>query len=214
MNAPVRPPLDRRPLQGANRLPILAVGINDHLAAAEAETKRGLEHAIAAGELLIEAKGLVDHGGWLPWLEANCRVGARQAQTFMRLARNRHKLDAIKSESTAYLTIASAEALVGRPKPERPRGLPSQLDLIGGQEVTALRKAPALRGRALFDLIVDLEQAKAVIEQEKRRLGEKRRARFDAISSTITKVIAYLKSQHLKRRRRGAFGALRMVRSG
>lgn len=129
--------LDEHRRSGANRLPILAAGINDHLAAAEAATKRGLEHAIAAGALLTEAKGLVDHGDWLPWLEAHCRVGARQAQTFMRLARNRHKLDAIKNEFTAHLTIATAEALVGRPKPERPHGLPGQMDMLGGQEVTA-----------------------------------------------------------------------------
>jgi len=71
----------------SNRLPIIASSINDHLAAAEQATKRGLEHAIAAGALLIEAKSLVDHGGWLPWLEANCRVGVRQAQTESALGR-------------------------------------------------------------------------------------------------------------------------------
>jgi hypothetical protein len=36
------------------------------------------------------------------------------------------------------LTIATAEALVGRPRPERPLGLPRQLDLSGPDwEVTA-----------------------------------------------------------------------------
>lgn len=78
-------------IAGSNRLPVLASSINDHLAAAEQATKRGLEHVIAAGLLLAEAKELVrqqfGHGEWLPWLEANCHVGVRQAQTFMRLAR-------------------------------------------------------------------------------------------------------------------------------
>src|SRR5262245_53306619 len=63
------------PAIGSNRLPVLASSINDHLAAAETATRRGLEHAIAAGLLLIEAKELVDHGEWLTWLQANCRVG-------------------------------------------------------------------------------------------------------------------------------------------
>jgi hypothetical protein len=125
-------------LARSNRLPVIAATINDHAAAADAATRRGLEHAVAVGLLLLEAKGLVDHGGWIPWLEANCRVGARQAQTFMRLARNRHRLEAIKNESAAaYLTIAAAEALVGRPRPERPRGLPGQLDMLGGEDVIA-----------------------------------------------------------------------------
>jgi Protein of unknown function (DUF3102) len=59
---------------GSNRLPVLAATINEHLEAAEAATRRGLEHAIAVGALLIEAKELVAHGEWLPWLQANCRV--------------------------------------------------------------------------------------------------------------------------------------------
>jgi hypothetical protein len=125
------------PQPQSNRLPILAASIRDHLDAAETATRRGLEHAIAAGLLLLEAKELVEHGYWLGWLQANCRLGPRQAQTYMRLARNRHRLDAIKNESTAFLTIAAAEALVGRPKPERSHGLPGQLDMLGGPQIVA-----------------------------------------------------------------------------
>jgi len=122
---------------GSNRLPTLAASINDHLAAAEAATRRGLEHAIAAGSLLLEAKELVGHGNWLAWLEANCHVGVRQAQAFMRLARHRHRLQGIKYAPGAHLTIHAAEALVGRPRPERPHGLAGQLDMLGGVEVIA-----------------------------------------------------------------------------
>jgi hypothetical protein len=121
-------------IKGSNRLPVLASSINEHLRAANAAVKRGFEHAIAAGKLLLEAKELVAHGEWLPWLQAN-QIGARQAQTYMRLARNRHRFDAIKNESAAYLTIAAAEALVGCPRSEHPRGLPGQLDMLGGPEV-------------------------------------------------------------------------------
>jgi hypothetical protein len=117
---------------GSNRLPIIAATISEHIDAANAATRRALEHAIAAGALLIEAKELVAHGEWLPWLQANCRLSERQARTYMRLARHRHRLE---SAVAADLTIAAAEALVGKPKPERPRGLPGQLDLLGGPEV-------------------------------------------------------------------------------
>jgi hypothetical protein len=147
---------------GSNRLPAIAASINEHLAAAEAATRRGLEHAIAAGALLIEAKELVAHGEWLDWLQANCRVSQRQAQTYMRLARNRHKLEATKNAATAHLTIAAAEALVGKPKPECPHGLPGQLDLLGGPEVppssATVPAACPVYGRAVVDLIADLEQ--------------------------------------------------------
>jgi hypothetical protein len=145
-----------RALNDSNRLPVLATSINDHLAAADAATRRGLEHAIAAGTLLIEAKDLVGHGEWIPWLQANCRLGERQAQTYMRLARNRHKLEELKTRSDSYLTIAAAEALVGKPRPERPRGLPGQLDMLGGPEVTAAPPNARLSAKELRALIGDV----------------------------------------------------------
>jgi hypothetical protein len=51
-----------------------------------------LAHAIAAGELLIEAKRQVSHGEWRPWLEANCKVPARTARHYMALARRKKRL--------------------------------------------------------------------------------------------------------------------------
>ena len=46
-----------------------------------------INHAIAAGELLLEAKRQVKHGEWLPWLAENCDIAERTAQVYMRLAR-------------------------------------------------------------------------------------------------------------------------------
>jgi hypothetical protein len=191
---------------GSNRLPILASTINEHLAAAETATRRGLEHAIAAGILLLEAKELVAHGEWLTWLQANCQIGQRQVQAYMRLARNRHRLDAIKNAPGAYLTIHAAEALVGRPKPEPPHSLPGQLDMLGGEEVVA--RPSGLRGRALSDRIIDLEQALAILNQLgargkryrkfPRQADERRRG---VIASIIGAAIADLKAQW--RRQRG-----------
>jgi hypothetical protein len=158
---------------GSNRLPIIAASINDHLAAAEQATRRGLEHAIAAGFLLIEAKELVEHGEWLTWLEANCHVRVRQAQVFMRLARNRHKLNGLKYAPSAHLTIHAAEALVGRPKPEQQHGLPGQLDLLGGPEVRPPSATTTVPATSLdrASLIADLEQVLAFIQDGEERAG-------------------------------------------
>lgn len=41
------------------------------------------------GEALIEAKALVGHGQWLPWLKSNFGWGARSAQLSMRVFRQR-----------------------------------------------------------------------------------------------------------------------------
>jgi Protein of unknown function (DUF3102) len=183
----------------SNRLPVLAASIRDHLLAANGAMRRGVEHAIAAGLLLLEAKEIVGHGDWLPWLQANCEIGPRQAQTYMRLARNRHKLEALKTRSDAFLTIAAAEALVGRPKPERPHGLPGQLDLLSGEEVNARR--PVLRRHGLLYLIIDLEQALAVLERvEATRRSKKYQSGLRAAASTIADAIAYLKQRRRPRR--------------
>src|SRR5260370_8310193 len=95
---------------GSNRLPILASSINEHLKAAETATRHGLEHAIAAGLLLLEAKELVGHGEWLAGLQANCRLGQRQTQTDMRLAPNRPKLETVENPAPAHFPIAPTQA--------------------------------------------------------------------------------------------------------
>jgi hypothetical protein len=62
----------------------------EHNAVATA-LQSALGHAIAAGELLIEAKRQVRRGKgkWLPWLEANSSVPWRTASHYMRLAKHR-----------------------------------------------------------------------------------------------------------------------------
>jgi hypothetical protein len=161
-------------LNDAARLAIIATSIDEHVAAAGLAIKRGLDHAIAAGRLLLEARELVGHGNWIQWLEGNCRVGVRQAQTFMRLARNAHKVAAAaKYESDSYLTIAAATVLIGKPPPEREHGLPGQLDLGGPEWEVRAPAAPAPRPSVpvpeptdhelLGHRIIDLEYALAVI---------------------------------------------------
>src|SRR5712671_939062 len=53
---------------GSNSLPELAARIRAEHAATGEALKSSIDHSIAAGELLIEAKAKVPHGEWLPWL--------------------------------------------------------------------------------------------------------------------------------------------------
>jgi hypothetical protein len=78
--------------------------------------KRGPEHAIAAGNLLIEAKKqLARHGQWLPWLRDHCQVPERTASHYMRLARQGPELLS-KSATVADLTVREAVALIAKPQ--------------------------------------------------------------------------------------------------
>ncbi len=96
----------------SNNLPALnalADRINAEHEACHASMQKGLEHALKAGTLLLEAKAGLPHGEWLPWLGKNCPdISERTAQRYMRLAENLDDLGA-KSATVADLTMRAAE---------------------------------------------------------------------------------------------------------
>ena len=71
---------------GDNRLAVLAREIRIRHAGVKIAAEVASEHAIAAGNALIEAKALVAHGQWLPWLDSHCGFSERTAQLYMRIA--------------------------------------------------------------------------------------------------------------------------------
>jgi hypothetical protein len=96
----------------AQRLDQLAAAIKRDHAACEALARRSLERALAAGEALLEAKRLLQHGGWLPW----CRqlgVPQRSAQVYMKLASNRDQISQIRS--AADLSLRAALQAIKKP---------------------------------------------------------------------------------------------------
>ena len=99
----------------------LAADINqayDRVAVSAVET---LDAAYSCGKLLCEAKGLVAHGEWIPWLEENTRVTPRQSQKWMRLYTHWEQLPERKTEE--HLTINGALKLVSPPAKEEHRSL-------------------------------------------------------------------------------------------
>jgi hypothetical protein len=76
---------------------------------------RSIEHAMAAGDLLIQAKKQLKHGQWLPWLEQHCKISDRTAQRYIQLARHRSLLEANPS-SVADLTLQGALELISAPR--------------------------------------------------------------------------------------------------
>ena len=74
-------------MTGSNRLPVLAEEIKRaHIGVMDA-AKTVAERAIEAGNALIEAKSLVKHGEWLPFLKEHCALPERTAQLYMKIAR-------------------------------------------------------------------------------------------------------------------------------
>jgi Protein of unknown function (DUF3102) len=86
----------------------LAAQINAEHEAAFGKAREALEHARRAGELLLQAKGAVGHGKWLPWLKTNCKFSERTAQAYMRLA---SQWDRLQSKSAAVADLPLRDAL-------------------------------------------------------------------------------------------------------
>jgi hypothetical protein len=82
--------------------------------ATAASLKRGAEHAMAAGQLLIAAKKQLKHGAWLPWLRDHCAMPERTARLYMRLSSNR---ELIESEigNVADFSVRGAIAIISGP---------------------------------------------------------------------------------------------------
>ena len=94
----------------------IATEINGEHAACFEAARATLAHAIRAGELLQQAKELLKHGEWAPWLAENCEFSARTARNYMRLAE--HKNELAKRQDNAILTVSGALALLAEHTPQ------------------------------------------------------------------------------------------------
>jgi hypothetical protein len=109
MNAPF---LATPEIRGSNSLADLAARIKiEHEATADS-LKSSVEHAMAAGDLLIEAKAQLKHGQWLPWLTEHCAMSERTAQLYMRTAKNRATIEIHIRNGVADLNLNQAAALL------------------------------------------------------------------------------------------------------
>lgn len=110
-------------------LPTLAKRINEEHAAVTLAITEGLQHAMTAGDLLLEAKAKVKHGQWLPWLRENCAISERTAQLYMRVARERPMLE-MKSATVADLTLRGAADELATPVDNRLSGAVSNASWV------------------------------------------------------------------------------------
>lgn len=112
-----------------------------------------LEHAIAAGWLLLQAKKAVAHGEWLPWLKDNCHVSVRTAQVYMDLSKHAPVLLEHRKDATAaYFTLREALALSVAEK--------HAIRAVKIKQVAAPAVAAALESGA-----IDLREADRIVEE-------------------------------------------------
>jgi len=92
-------------------LATLAERINAEHHAAEAALNSGLQHALEAGRLLLEAKAQVGHGVWLPWLERHFEGSPRTARLYVQLTKHLPEISQ-NGNAVANLNVRQAVKLL------------------------------------------------------------------------------------------------------
>lgn len=130
--------------------------------------QQGCDTVIAIGQRLIEAKGMLAHGEWLPWLTERVNYSERTAQNFMRLA----KAYSSNPQLVADLGTSKAVALLALPEAEREEFL-TELHEVDGKT-----KPVADLSRKEFGQAVRQRTAKER-PQRRRTNGDRYRAMSD-----------------------------------
>lgn len=141
---------------------------------------RAGEAILQIGRCLIEAKELLPHGEWLPWLNERVEFTERQAQRFMRLAKEWSNPTALSD-----LGATKALALLALPTEERERFMaePHEVD---GQEKTVID----MSARQLEQAIREREEA---LVREK--AAEEARAKMEADMKLAKELLASAQSE-------------------
>jgi len=90
---------------------LLAAQINAEHESAFGKAREALEHARRAGELLLQVKAEVGHGGFQVWIAEHCDFTARQAQRYMTVSENWAAIVA-KYDTVSHLTLRGALKLI------------------------------------------------------------------------------------------------------
>jgi hypothetical protein len=93
----------------------LAAQINEAHKLAREHAESAIDHAFRAGDLLIEAKGKVQHGHWLPWLRENVQFSERSAQAYMRLTAKRDTIMANIADDDDGISVRQALGHLRKP---------------------------------------------------------------------------------------------------
>ena len=129
------------------------------------EAKRtGGEAILTIGRCLIEAKDLLPHGEWLPWLTERVEFSPRTAQNFMRLAR-----EWTNTQTLADLGASKALSLLALPPEEREQFMEENnvIDMSARQLEAAIKERDEARAHAQ-----QAEQERSEAQQSAQKLQE------------------------------------------
>lgn len=128
------------------------------------------ESILEIGRRLKEAKALLSHGEWLPWLSEKVEFSERSAQNFMRLA------DAYQNPQTlADLGASKALVLLALSPVERDEFLSEKHDVRGAEKTV-----PEMSARELEEAVRQRKIAELKAEETARELDRQKEATAEA----------------------------------
>lgn len=134
--------------------------------------RAGGEAILTIGQRLAEAKAMLDHGEWLPWLTERVEFSERSAQNFMRLAR-----EWSNPQTLADLGASKALTLLALPEDERDEFI-SSVHVVDGEEKTAAEMSARELAQAIRDRdAARLDAERAAAEQRTAELARDEIAR-------------------------------------
>ena len=178
-------------LERTNELEITCTRDIEDITAEILEAKRaGGEAILTIGRGLIEAKALLAHGEWLPWLTERVEFSERSAQNFMRLAR-----EWSNPQTLADLGASKALALLALPAEERADFIAS-VHVVDGAEKTT----EELSSRELAQAIRERDEARREAEAARADAGTAEAARAKMAADMETANASLAAAREEKRR--------------
>ena len=178
-------------LERTNEVEITCTRDIEDITAEILEAKRaGGEAILTIGRGLIEAKALLAHGEWLPWLTERVEFSERSAQNFMRLAR-----EWSNPQTLADLGASKALALLALPAEERADFIASTHVVDGAEKTTE-----ELSSRELAQAIRERDEARREAEAARADAGAAEAARAKMAADMETANAALAAAREEKRR--------------
>lgn len=149
--------------------------------------RAGGEAILTIGKGLMEAKALLSHGEWLPWLEERVEFSEKAAQRFMKLARE-------YSNPTALSDLGATKALMLLAIPAESREeFISEAHMVNGEEKTVID----MTSRELEAVIKERDEAlKAAAQaQAEQSAAEQAREKLSADMALANERIAGLNAE-------------------
>lgn len=138
-----------------NAITITAIdAINCEHNAATIAAAKAVDHAMRAGDLLLQAKEALPHGAFTQWLDEHFHGSSRTARAYMQLARQRDVIEA-KRQNSAISSIDEAMRLIASPRLKDETLLAEQEKVVDANLDDALKvhhaveKIAAFTGRSL-----------------------------------------------------------------